>query len=493
MRHTPDPAAPRTASPRRLRARLARALHRGRRTGSPLATRPGPWPSAIEDDAPAPSVRIQLSALQALCRQVFGARLAMIAIGVPFALAGAADGAPRYAVLAASIAGFMSSYAMLRDWERFGPRVLAHPTLMGADLLVGSILLLTASPASPLGYVAVCTPLLSGLLYGWRGAGVFTGLQIVALLTAYRAWEHRPGTGPSTALLAGFCVAAGIIGVTLRNLMFRFGAATRALAEANADLAVRDAVESERARLAREMHDSVAKTLHGLALSAEALATGADRVDPHVLRARADEVARAARRAATESRTLLHDLRGTEPHPPPTDLLAELDAVVTDFRARTGTPAALRAEPAPATTFTAPAPVAHETATIVGEALENAHRHARASRVAVTVTGDARSLTVTVTDDGDGIPGNALGTLAPGSVRLAALRARGRFGLLGMVERAAALDATLTITPADPRPTARTPGTRVRLTVPQPAPPTRHPAHRNRPVPSLLPEADHAP
>lgn len=352
------------------------------RPGSPLATRPGPWPSALEDDAPAPSLRIQLSALQALCRQVFGVRLAVIAIGVPFAMTGAPDGPPRYVVLTAAVAGFMGSYAMLRDWERFGPRVLAHPTLLGVDLLLGSVLLLTASPASPLGYVAALTPLLSGLLYGWRGAGVFTGLQIVALLMAYRAWEHRPGTGPSTVLLAGFCVAAGIIGVTLRNLMFRFGAATQALAEANADLAVRDAVESERARLAREMHDSVTKTLHGLALSAEGLALCADRVDPATLRTRAEQVAHAARAAAAESRTLLSDLRGTEPltpdDPPMVDLPAELRSLVAAFRARSGTDTRFTVlEPHPeASPPSVPRVTARETVTIVAEALENAHRHA---------------------------------------------------------------------------------------------------------------------
>ncbi|MER5495331.1 histidine kinase [Streptomyces sp. NPDC002490] len=441
-----------------------------RRPGSPLATRPGPWPSAIEDDAPPPSLRIQLSALQALCRQVFGARLAVIALGVPFAMSGAADGAPRYAVLAAGVLGFMGSYAMLRDWERFGPRVLAHPTLMGLDLLVGSILLLTASPASPLGYVAVCTPLLAGLLYGWRGAGVFTGLQIVALLTAYRAWETRPGSASSTALLAGFCVAAGIIGVTLRNLMFRFGSATRALAEAHADLAVRDAVESERARLAREMHDSVAKTLHGLALSAEALAATADRTDPQTLRHRAEEVARAARRAAAESRTLLHDLRGTTG--PGTDLLVELDALVDDFRTRTGLAATLRTDPDPLRRPALADRVVHETATIVAEALENAHRHARATHVTVTVTLAAETLAVSVTDDGSGL---GTGPVTPDCARLAALRARGRFGLLGMAERAAALGGALRIAPAP----AGAPGTTVHLTLP-------------RPVPRPLPEADHA-
>lgn len=124
------------------------------------AGHPGPetstgWPQGgdagyLADDAPAPgSVRLQLNALQALCRQAFAVRLAAIAIGAPFAMSNATDGPPRYAVLAAAVLGVMGSYAMLRDWDRFGPRLLAHPTLMAVDLTFGAILLLTASPASP--------------------------------------------------------------------------------------------------------------------------------------------------------------------------------------------------------------------------------------------------------------------------------------------------------------------------------------------------------
>lgn len=110
----------------------------------------GAGPGYLADDAPAPgNVRLQLNALQALCRQAFAVRLAAIAIGAPFAMANATDGLSRYTVLAAAVLGVMGSYAMLRDWDRFGPRLLAHPTLMAVDLTFGAVLLLTASPASP--------------------------------------------------------------------------------------------------------------------------------------------------------------------------------------------------------------------------------------------------------------------------------------------------------------------------------------------------------
>ncbi|MFF3483641.1 sensor histidine kinase [Streptomyces sp. NPDC002701] len=422
------------AEPPRTR-RLNPALPAIRRT----AARPTGY---FADDAAAPgSVRLQLNALQALCRQAFAVRLTLIALGAPFATANAADGLPRHAVVTAAVLAVMGSYAMLRDWDRFAPRLLAHPTLMAVDLVFGAVLLLTASPASPLAYAAVCTPLLAGLLYGWRGSGIFTGLQMVVLLTVFRAWEQRPGTGASTLLIAGFCVAAGIIGVTLRNLMFHFGTASQALAEANSRLAVAEAVESERARLAREMHDSVAKTLHGLALSAEALSVAADHdTDPHSLKAQATAVAGAARRAAAESRELLTDLRAhTALSAPSMDMLTELASRVADFESRTGLTAVFTHEGAPPPTV--PPEVSRHLLSIVSEALENAHRHAEATRVEITLdTSHAPSaprpaLRLTVRDDGAGT------AVSLDDVR--ALARSGHFGLLGMLERAASVGACL--------------------------------------------------
>jgi signal transduction histidine kinase len=395
---------------------------------------PHSTPGYLEDDAPPPaSVRLQLNALQSLCRQTVAVRLAMVVIGTPFALANTPGGVPRYAVLASAVLGVMTSYALLRDWERVGPRLLAHPTLMALDLLFVATLLVTASPASPLAYATVCTPLLSGLLYGWRGAGVFTGLQLVVVLSAFRAWEHRPGAGVSTLLVAGFCVAAGIIGVTLRNLLFRFGAAGEALSEADARLAAAEAVESERARLAREMHDSVAKTLHGLALAADALAASADHCDPGTLKRQANLVAGAARRAAAESRDLLSDLRRrTDLTTTRPDLTVELKCAIAEFTARTTTEVELSAPQSP---LLLPYATAHHVLAIVSEALENTHRHAHATRVRVELTtADDEGLDLRVQDDGVGLPP----ATAPED-----LAKTGHFGLLGMSERATSLGGRL--------------------------------------------------
>lgn len=113
---------------------------------------------AIADPGSRPAFAIQLNALQAMCRQVFGFRLAMIAIATPFAIGHTASGPATWLIGSAILVTFMGSYVLFRDWERFGPVLLRHPWLLGIDAFFGALLLITASPESTLAYVTVCTP-----------------------------------------------------------------------------------------------------------------------------------------------------------------------------------------------------------------------------------------------------------------------------------------------------------------------------------------------
>ncbi|MFJ2472892.1 sensor histidine kinase [Streptomyces sp. NPDC087659] len=381
-----------------------------------------------------PSLPIQVNALQALCRQVFGFRLATIALAAPFALDNTRPGLGTWLVGSAVIVTFMVSYIPLRDWERFGPFLLRHPALLAVDSFFGALLLATASPESILAYVTLCTPLLAGLVYGWRGAAVFAVLQSLIIGGAF-AVSPDANAGLGDLLLPGLCVIAGAVGSTLRNLMLGFGTATQALTEARARLAVNEAVEGERARLAREMHDSVAKTLHGLAMAADGLAGSADRMDPLTVKHQAELVARSARRAAAESRELLSDLRRQSGLDGGVDVLSELTARTEDFARRHDVRARFRRlgqAPVPAV----PQVVARQALTIASEAMENAHRHGRPTHLDVSagVVGDV--LRISVYDDGKGLP--------PGTT-LDDLRRAGHFGLVGMVERAASIGARIRI------------------------------------------------
>ncbi|MFF9406781.1 sensor histidine kinase [Streptomyces anandii] len=394
----------------------------------------GPTPSEGETVA---SERIQISALQAMCRYVFAFRLAMIALSAPSALVNAAPGLATRLVSAAVVVTFMGSYVLFRDWERFGPLLLRHPTLLALDTLFGALLLIAAGPDSTLAYVCVCTPLLAGLVYGWRGAALFASLQSLILLVVYAASKELSANLAQSTLFPGLCVIAGAAGVTLRNLLLRFGEATQALTTVQARLAVTEAVGAERTRLAREMHDSVAKTLHGVALAADGLAgsAGADRMDPALVKQQAELVARSARRAAAEARELLADLRRENDPAHGTDVLVELAARTRDFGGRTGVPATYRPTGEHGVPPIPPA-VARQLLTIASEAMENAHRHAEATKVDVRAGVHGDLLRISVYDDGRGLP--------PGTT-LEQLRRTGHFGLVGMVERAASVGARIRI------------------------------------------------
>ncbi|MGX9883822.1 histidine kinase [Streptomyces sp. NPDC002276] len=396
---------------------------------------------------------IQISALQAMCRQVFGFRLAMIALAAPSALLNANPGVATRLVGAAVVVTFMASYVLFRDWERFGPLLLRHPSLLALDTLFAALLLISAGPTSTLAYVSVCTPLLAGIVYGWRGAGCFAGLQAVILLLAQTVAADAHRGVAQASLLPGLCVIAGAVGVTLRNLMLRFGEATTALTTVQARLAVTEAVGAERARLARELHDSVAKTLHGVALAADGLvgSAGADRMDPTLVKQQAELVARSARRAAAESRELLADLRRESDPDEGTDVLVELAVRTRDFSTRTGLPATYRPTGEHGVPPVPPA-VARQLLTIATEAMENAHRHATPTKVDVRAGVHDGLLRISVYDDGRGLP--------PGTT-LEQLRRAGHFGLVGMVERAASVGARIRIGRGD-----HPEGTEVRLELP---------------------------
>ncbi|MFJ6655305.1 sensor histidine kinase [Streptomyces sp. NPDC091377] len=380
-----------------------------------------------------------MNALQAICRQVFGFRLAMIAVAAPAALLNAGPGLGVRLVGAAVVVTFMVSYVLFRDWERFGPLLLRHPTLLVLDTLFGALLLISAGPDSTLAYVSVCTPLLAGLVYGWRGAAFFASFQgLILWVVQATLTRDDPTTVAESLLLPGLCVIVGAMGSTLRHLMLRFGTATQALTEVRARLAATEAVAAERARLAREFHDSVAKTLHGVALAAEGLAATASRpgADPVRVKQQADLVARSARRAAAESRDLMTDLRrGAGEEGAGVDVRRELRSRVAEFTARTGVGVSVTdgaAVPVPPL----PPAVARQLLSIASEALENAARHARAARVEVGADVEGDHLVMTVHDDGRGLPPDTT---------LDHLRDSGHFGLLGMVERAASVGARIRI------------------------------------------------
>jgi signal transduction histidine kinase len=156
-----------------------------------------------------------------------------------------------------------------------------------------------------------------------------------------------------------------------------------------------EAVEEERARLGRDLHDGIAPLPAGAGLTAEALRKGmtpgtTDEQD-------AEQLAARLRNAATEIRRLAHDLQPA--------LVAErgLEAALADYIATLDAAEMpniqLRAEVA----GPLPAVVEQGAYLVVLEALNNVVRHAHAQHCEVTVTLVSQELVLRVADDGVGL------------------------------------------------------------------------------------------
>lgn len=203
------------------------------------------------------------------------------------------------------------------------------------------------------------------------------------------------------------------------------------------------ALQDERRRIARELHDVVAHSVSAMVIQAAAarrqLTVNPDQASQALL-----EVEATGRTAMHEMRRVLGVLRGDEPAPAlgPQPSLSAIDDLV---EAASDLP--IRFTCAPQDELAdVPAAVGLSAYRVVQEALTNVRRHAGVVRaVEVNVRREPRQLVVEIADDGRGASVSA----GPAG-----------FGLIGMRERVGMFDGTLV---AGPRPGG---GWRVRATLP---------------------------
>jgi signal transduction histidine kinase len=184
-----------------------------------------------------------------------------------------------------------------------------------------------------------------------------------------------------------------------------------------------DTQESERRRLARELHDETGQALTSILLGLKSLQEGLEDERSQAALAELRELVVATlqdvRRLAVELRPRALDDFGLE---------AALERLTDTFREQTGIDvdfeASLGGERLPGDVETA-------LYRIVQESLTNVVKHARARRVSIVLTRRSGGVTAVIEDDGQGFD--------PGHTR------EGGFGLAGMRERLSLLDGRLEI------------------------------------------------
>jgi signal transduction histidine kinase len=194
--------------------------------------------------------------------------------------------------------------------------------------------------------------------------------------------------------------------------------------EADREVLAREAVAEKRARIAREMHDSVAHSVSVMVLQAGA-AEQVLAVSPDRARESLQTIQDIGREAIVELRRMLGLLRDPveDASLAPQPSVGRLDTLFGQVRAA-GLPVELTIEGQPRRL---PPGVDRSAYRIVQEGLTNALKHAGPAHASVTLRYGDRALELEVLDDGRGA------TDANG----------GGFGLIGMRERAALYGGTL--------------------------------------------------
>ncbi|HKO55585.1 MAG TPA: GAF domain-containing sensor histidine kinase [Thermoanaerobaculia bacterium] len=196
------------------------------------------------------------------------------------------------------------------------------------------------------------------------------------------------------------------------------------LAEESATLARAD----ERTRLAREIHDTLAQGLAGLALQIETALRNVGR-DPDRVRERLETALATARANLDEARRSVHALRGGATSGKP--LAQALAALAREFTSESGIRVAFSSSGSCETTAAAEA----ELFRIAQQALANVRQHARARAVRIALQCAKGRTTLTIEDDGIGFDVRRI--------------SRDRHGVMGMRERARVAGGTLRITSAE--------------------------------------------
>lgn len=235
-----------------------------------------------------------------------------------------------------------------------------------------------------------------------------------------------------------------LIGSVVNRLVRESREQRLALAKANAELSAHAAtieqlaISQERNRLARELHDTLAHTLSGLAVQLEAIhATWEE--DAGAAHAMLERSLRLTRQGLKESRRAIHALRAS----PLEELgfIRALQEMINAAAERGRLHVDLRV---PDQELGLEGEIEQALYRIAEEAINNTLRHAKAHNLSLTVESQQGQLEMVIVDDGVGFD-------------LDALDAASRYGLQGMLERARSIQADLEI---DTRPGK---GTRIYL------------------------------
>ncbi|GIF75123.1 sensor histidine kinase [Asanoa siamensis] len=360
-------------------------------------------------------------AAAALARAVLIGRAAATMTAAAAGLLLVHDRVPVISVIALVTVATAAQLAALGRW----PGLVTRPV---AVLAVDSALVLAVLAVSHGSVAYFCyaagAGAVAGVLLGLRALPVWVVHAAVGYAVIAAMLRRTEAPLDIVAFVVAFPMASALAGtgaaIATTVLTHHLVLSTQLVASAQ-----RSAVASERARLARELHDSVTKTLRGVSLAALALPSLLRR-QPALAEHLAGTVVAGTNTAAQQARELLEEMRFDV-----RDLAASVDALSQAWSASSGIPVQVSVTP-----VDAPDAVSYELTRILREALANVARHGRARRVVVQLSAQSPGLLLAISDDG-------VGFTVP--TDLSGLQTAGHFGIVGMTERARTAGGVLRI------------------------------------------------
>jgi signal transduction histidine kinase/ligand-binding sensor domain-containing protein len=247
----------------------------------------------------------------------------------------------------------------------------------------------------------------------WNEEGAAFAFQIAPVF--WRTLWFR-----ATILGCGILLVTGLYRLRVRQLTRQFNVAL-------------DARVAERTRIARELHDTLLQTFHGVLIHFQA-ATNLLPARPDDARRKLESVLEQGGRAITEARDAVQALR--LPASGSDDLAKDIgilgDELVREHGEGSSIAIGVNVEGTPRPLRPM---LRDDVYRIASEALRNAVRHAQAQTIQVDIHYDVRYLQVRIRDDGTGIDGKILQDRGTS----------GHWGLPGMRERAELIGGTLEV------------------------------------------------
>ncbi len=326
-------------------------------------------------------------------------------------------------------------------------RLLPLPVVLGLTPLIGVALFLfrrsaplipfalTAALAVAAPAVTIAVPLTAYAVGRYEGRWpVRIAAAVVGFLAVAQPWtvnelDEALGGAAGAALVVGLSGALGAWARTRADLVTALTERAER-AEAERELMARDAVLTERTRIAREMHDAVGHRVSLMVLQAGAIEMAAD--DPGRVGQLAHQVQAAGRQALDELRQMVGVLRGGDGDDAPLGPQPGLDDLprLIEQSREAGMTVDVRGLP---TTGPVDPAVGRAAFRIVQEALTNGGKHAPGASVRVEVERPADQLVVRIVN---GPPTDVPVTTAGGG-----------YGLVGLGERVRTLGGRLRTEP----------------------------------------------